>query len=175
MAYTKQKKGIDFGNGSNFDATGLSEELKANPNAMIAADYTMAPNRLGPDYAKKPATTEQKRQLYQERIRANWESRSSAEGGDWEYTAPGTGKVRRFKGKGPHADMPAVTVIPAMETERDARGSGGKRKLSKIAELRRIKGSALSNRQKIRLGKGGAKAERQEARIRRKAKRRANR
>jgi len=50
-----------------------------------------------------------------------------------------------------------------------------KRKLSKTAELKRVKGSALSNRQKIRLGKGGAKAERQEARIRRKARRQARR
>ena len=60
------------------------------------------------------------------------------------------------------ANMPDVTVTP-------------KTKLSKESELRRVKGKALTNRQKKRLGKGGAKAERQEARIRNKARRQRDR
>ena len=60
------------------------------------------------------------------------------------------------------AGMPDVTVTP-------------KTKLSKESELRRVKGKALTNLQKKRLAKGGAKAERQEARIRNKARRRRGR
>ena len=136
-----------------------------------------ADSKEGRDYLRK---------TYSDRYQANKKAKLAAveaEQVGYDYTDPHTGEV--FKAKSgyvaPQSDMPAIDVTPQMQAQRDSGGIEQPRYIRRSEEQRRldrardIKGSELTNRQRIRISKGGNKAARQRNRLQRQAERRENR
>ena len=80
---------------AGFDPSGVADELKNNPYAMMSKDYT----RVKEGEFTRKATLEDQRNEYQRRIRVNQANRRAAKGADYEYINPHTGKVTKAKGK----------------------------------------------------------------------------
>ena len=123
------------------------------------------------------------RQTYSDRFEGNRKAKLAAveaEQVGYDYTDPHTGEIFKAKSgyEAPQSDMPAVDVTPQMQAQRDSIGVEQPRYIRRSAEQRRldqgrrIKGSELTNRQRIRLSKGGDKAARQRNRLQRQADRR---
>ena len=79
---------------AGFDPSGVEDELKNNPRAMMSKDFKTV--QMGP--TSRDATLKDQRAEYQRRIKVNQANKRAADGLDFEYTVPHTGEVRRAKG-----------------------------------------------------------------------------
>jgi hypothetical protein len=99
MAYKQNnnpfKKTSYISAAKGFDPSGVADELKNNPYAMMAKDFKTV--QMGP--TSRDATLKDQRAEYQRRIKVNQANRRAAKGADFEYTNPHTGEVTRAKGK----------------------------------------------------------------------------
>ena len=114
----------DYVTRTNFDASGLDEELKNNPNAMIAEDLlSMREGEFG-----RSATLQDKRELYQKRARGNSRGRAGANTNNlesWTYTDPRTGAQKTMKNKNyvmpdPVAADPVACLLYTSPSPRDS-------------------------------------------------------
>lgn len=173
----------DYAGGYAMDLGRFDSDINQGKIRMQRGQFTSyvdADSREGRDYL---------RQQYSDRYRANKKAKFAAvkaEQVGFDYTDPHTGEVFKAKSgyEAPQSDMPAIDVTPQMQAQRDSGGNVDRtdpRYIRRTPEQRRrdegreIKGSELTNRQRIRLSKGGNKAARQRNRLQRQADRRENR
>tara|TARA_R100001510_G_scaffold19542_1_gene17066 strand:- start:175 stop:768 length:594 start_codon:yes stop_codon:yes gene_type:complete len=99
MAYKQNgnpfKKTSYISAAAGFDPSGVADELKNNPYAMMAKDFKRV--QMGP--TSRDATLKDQRAEYQRRVKANQANKRSAMGGSFEYTNPHTGEVSTARGK----------------------------------------------------------------------------